>query len=299
MKKLFVLLFALVMITGAAIAEGDAYQIVCPSGAPALTVAALKEHVQTIGADAIAEPFSKEEADFIIAPVNAGAKLYKAGKSTYRLAAVVTWGNLVFASQLPDFTLESMNGKSVTLFGENTINAAIALYILGEKGITPSEITYLAGAKETQEKVMSEEDAIVMTAEPVATVAKMKNEAVTTISLSDVYQEITGENGFAQAGLFVRQKTVDENPEKVNGWIDEIRAAAELCESDPETVAKAAVEMEILANEKIVLLSIGNCHIRFVPAKEAKEQIEKVAAIDLTQFGGAVPADDFYYETVE
>ena len=132
MKKGILLFVVMLLLFGTAFAEGN-YLIVCPEGAPALAVASLKDHVQTIDAAAIAAPFSSEEADFIIAPVNAGAKLFKAGKSSYRLAAVVTWGNLVFASQIPDFTLESMNGKEVTLFGENTINASVALYILKEK----------------------------------------------------------------------------------------------------------------------------------------------------------------------
>jgi hypothetical protein len=30
-------------------------------------------------------------------------------------------------------------------------------------------------------------------------------------------------------------------------------------------------------------------------AKEAKELIEKTVAVDPAQFGGEVPADDFYY----
>ena len=33
----------------------------------------------------------------------------------------------------------------------------------------------------------------------------------------------------------------------------------------------------------------------FVKAADAKEQVEKTAQIDLSQFGGEVPADDFYY----
>ncbi len=31
-------------------------------------------------------------------------------------------------------------------------------------------------------------------------------------------------------------------------------------------------------------------------AVDAKEQIETTAKIDLGQFGGSVPADDFYYQ---
>ena len=296
MKKLMLLLLAVLLLSGTAAAEGN-YLIVCPEGAPALAVASLKDHVQTIDAATIAAPFSSEEADFIIAPVNAGAKLFKAGKSTYRLAAVVTWGNLVFASQIPDFTLESMNGKEVTLFGENTINASVALYILKEKGITPSGVTYLAGAKQTQELLVNQADAVVMTAEPAATAAWMANNGITAISLTDLFRDLTGDEGYVQAGLFVREKTLQENAGQVDAWLAEIRASADLCETDPEAAAAAAVGMEILNNEKVALRAIPNCHIHYVPASEVKELVEKTAAIDLSQFGGEAPADDFYYES--
>jgi hypothetical protein len=41
--------------------------------------------------------------------------------------------------------------------------------------------------------------------------------------------------------------------------------------------------------------AIPNCAVRYMSAQEAKEQVEATANIDLKQFGGSVPADDFYY----
>ena len=41
--------------------------------------------------------------------------------------------------------------------------------------------------------------------------------------------------------------------------------------------------------------AIPNCAIRYLSASQAKEQVEITANIDLSQFGGSVPADDFYY----
>jgi len=299
-KKLIAVLCVFGLLAAGYAGAESAMLIKAPGGAPALAVAALgtaePDCLQTVGADAIAAEFGKEEADFIIAPVNAGAKLFKAGKSTYRLAAVVTWGNLVFASQAEGFTPESMNGKKVTLFGENTINASVALYVMEQKGITPAETEYLATAAATQTLLTSDAEAIVLTAEPAATAATMKNDKITIIPLNDLLKEITGDEGFAQAGLFVREKTIQEKPEEVKEWLEKIRASADQCAENVESTAANAVALEILANEKVAQIAIPKCGIRYVAAAEAREQIEKTANIDLSQYGGAVPADEFYFE---
>lgn len=303
MKKILIMWIAVVMAIVIALpvfAEGtDDFLLAAPSGAPAIAVAGLAEndpeHFRFVAADAIAAEFASGEADFIIAPINAGAKLFKAGKSNYRLVAVVTWGNLVFASQRDGFSLESINGAALTLFGENTINSSVALYVLEQFGITPGSVEYLAGAANTQQLLLTDPDAIVLTAEPAVTAAKIKNEKVTVISLSDPIRQVTGYDGYAQAGLFVREKTLEERPEKANQFIEKIRNAVSETETDTERIAAASVALEILPNEKVAGMAIPNCGIRFVYAAEAREMIEFTANIDLTQFGGAVPDDDFYY----
>lgn len=303
MKKTIAVLFTLLMILACfQVFAESAYHMVVPGGAPAFAVSGVyadePDAVQTIGADTIAEAFGSGEADFIIAPINAGAKLFKLGKSSYRLAAVVTWGNLVFASKLPGFTPDMINGRRLVLFGENTINASIAQYVLSQKGIEPSEIEFLAGAAETQAELLSGNDpeVVVMTAEPAITGARISDETITSFSVNELYKEITGFDGFTQAGLFIREKTIQESPELVEKGLAAIQASVALCENDPETAAKNAVAMEVVKAEKVALMALPGCNIRYMSAKDAKEQIETTAQIDLSQFGGELPADEFYYE---
>lgn len=304
MKKWIAILFAMVMTLTAAMAGAEGgFLIVAPNGAPAMAVAGVwaenNDAVKTIEADTIGQEFGAANADFIIAPVNAGAKLFKAGKSTYKLAAVVTWGNLVFATKAEEFTPEMINGKKLALFGEDTINSSIALYVLEKKGIKPSEIVYFAGASNTQAALLNDEAEIVMTAEPAITAAKLNasNNGVTisSIPLNDLYKEVTGFDGFTQAGLFVREKTAAENPELIKEGLEKIQASVEMCEKDPATVAKNVVAMEILQKEPVALKALPGCSIRWMTAGEAREQIETTAGIDLKQFGGELPADDFYF----
>ena len=299
MKRLVAILICLMTVTTFAFAEGSTFTLTAPSGAPAIAAARLAEndpdHYRFIAADTIAAEFSKNEADFIIAPINAGAKLFKAGKSSYILGAVITRGNLVFASQREGFTMNDINGAKITLFGENTIHASIALYVLEKKGIVPESIEYLAGAAETQAALLNGEADIVMTAEPAITAAKMKDETIASFALNDLYKEITGFDGFTQAGLFVSASTAQDKPELIKTGLEKIRVSVEMCQSDPEKVAKNAVAMEILPKEQIVMKALPGCSIRWMDASEAREQIEYAAKIDLSQYGGELPADDFYF----
>ena len=299
MKKLISVILALVLMLGCAAAESGAMKLTAPAGAPALAVATLAaenpENYTFVAADTIGAEFAKNETDFIIAPINAGAKLFKAGKSTYRLAAVVTWGNLYIASQKADFALESLNGAEVTLFGENTINASVVLAVLEAKGIQPAAVSYLSGAAETQAELLSNPEAIVVTADPAVTAAKIKNENVKTISVQELLKEAFGTDGYAQAGLFVRADTLAADEAGVKAFLAAVKDAAGKAETDVKAMAEAAVKLEILPNAKVAEAAIPGCSIRFTPAAEAREAIEKTAAFDLSQYGGEVPADEFYY----
>ena len=167
--------------------------------------------------------------------------------------------------------------------------------MLEQKGIVPLEVEYLAGAAETQTLLMNDAESIVMTAEPAVTAAKIRNEKITSIPLTEELNLLTGNNGYAQAGLFIRADTLDNNPEGVREFLASVKTSADAVTTDLDSVVKGAVALEILPNEKVAAAAIPNCGIQYTAAADAKELVEFTANIDLSQFGGAVPADDFYY----
>lgn len=301
MKKLlsFIALSSIILLSPL-FAEEYPVKVSSPNGAPALALAAIAvknpENYTYVAAEAIAAEFAGNKADFIIAPVNAGAKLFKAGKSSYKLAAVVTWGNLYFASQKKNFKIKDIKKSEITIFGENTINASVALDALKKNKIAPKTVNYLGSAAATQALLLSDANAIVLTAEPALTAASMKNKNITAYALNDLYKKATGFDGFAQAGLFVRAETLEAQPEAVNAFLALAEESCAKCSGDVSSVAKDAVKLEILPNVKIAESAIPNCAIRFLGAKEAKAQVEATAKIDLKQYGGALPAPEFYYE---
>ena len=284
LKKLFALLLSLAMALSlsAAFAEGN-WTLTCPNGAPALSVSTIAatrpDDFTFITADTIPAAFASAEADFIIAPVNVGAKLFKGGKSGYRLAAVIT-------SQWENFSLEDLKEHKLTLFGAGTINASVALFALKQFGIEPELADPLASAAETKTLLETDPEAIVLTAEPMFTAAKVGNDKISGIHINELL-----DNGYTQAGLFVRPETLEQNQELVTAALSEIEESCGLCASDPDKVVEAMATLEM----KFPKAAIPGCSISYVPASQAKRLVEATVEIDPAQFGGEDPADEFYY----
>ncbi len=308
MKKiifLFVTFFVLVLSLSSCNKNNETktddykYTVVAPSGAPSVALATMAlentDAYSFIAADTIASAFSSNEADFVLAPINAGAKLFKAGKSTYRLSAIITWGNLYFASQIENFSLDTINGHDLILFGENTINASIAKYVLEKKNITPSNITYLSGASNTQATLLSDANAIVMTAEPALTAAKTKNANIKGLSIQSLYKEVSGNSEFTQAGIFVKADTITNHSSIVSDFLLSVKDVADNLNTNLDKVAEACVELKIMPALAVAKKAIPNCSIKFADALDSKAQVEATAKIDLIQFGGDVPSEGFYY----
>lgn len=298
-KNVFLLILSLLSLTS--IFADEAYQIKVssPNGAPAIALASMAEknpeNYTYVAAESIAAEFAKGTSDFIIAPVNAGAKLYNMGKSSYKLAAVVTWGNLYFASQKKNFSLSDIKKSGITLFGENTINASVALYSLEKNKIKAKQVNYLGSAALTQSLLLSDPAAIVLTAEPALTAAKIKNPKIKSYSLNDLFKKATGFNGYAQAGLFVKAETIEKHPEDVADFLKNAEESCKKCTSDLPAIAKITVDLKILPNIKVAESAIPNSSILFLGGKAAKSLVEGTANIDLKQYGGKLPEDDFYF----
>ena len=279
--------------------------VVAPQGAPAVSVASLAvndtDSYSFIDANNIAEQFTANQKDIIIAPVNAGAMLYSKGKSTYKLGAVVTWGNLYFATTRTDIlAIQDLDGKNVTLFGENTINSSFAKYVLDLYDVTPN-YEYLGSAANTKELLASDDNAIVMTAEPALTAVtnqlKQANKTVTSYSVTGLYNEFSTEE-FTQAALFIKADTLDNHKSVVNDYLDKVKESCDLVTNDVESVANNIITLGntgLPSALPVLKTALPKCNIKFKSAADSKAAIEKTANIDLKQFGGAVPSDDFYY----
>lgn len=305
MKKIFTIMLMLVAFVCVGCSQKkDDYKlsIVAPGGAPGIALADMvknnsNEYYFEINktADVLKTSFAAKEADVIVAPVNLGAVQYKAN-STYVLASVLTWGNLYFASQKENFSINDLNNNDVLLFGSGTINHVIVEYVLKEKGITiTNETAPLPSTKETTAQLISNPNAICLVAEPSLSTAKSKKANITSISVQNLYKEVSGSNSYPQAGCFININTISEHKSVVDDFLKKLEQSCNKCSSDVETIAGYAEELQLGGAKDVLINAIPNSNISYVKASNAKADLEKVIAIKPAMFGGANPALEFYY----
>lgn len=281
-------------------------KIVCPSGAPIVSIASAVEkyegklNTENVGVDASAlQGFltaKENKSDIIIAPINAGVKLYNAGNSTYKIAAVITWGNTYFASQTA-FNITDIKEKGITLFGQSTINSAVAEYVLKEMDGNPEEYTYLADASKTKNELINDSSSIVMTAEPMLSIAKTnltaQGKEVTSYSVSDLYKQITTYD-MPQAAIFINPDTALSHKGVLDSFLAKIDETDELCNTAPEEVAQAAIDLGLSAPKAVLTKAIPNCKVSYQKASNKVEEIEKLVEVARTYFTKK-PDSSFYY----
>lgn len=246
MKKLLTILVSVLLMTGCSSVpssntptDSDSntqafttdLKILSPSGAPALALLNLFEdnsdQITVVeGADVLQASFvsPEHEYDVIIAPTNLGVKLALSGKTDYRLAAVVTWGNLYVLAE----NEESLKNDAVRFaaFGEQAVPGLVFESVKDQLHL--DDVTYYSAVTEAQAALLSKNADAALIAEPAATatIAKAKEKEMSLQVVADIqslWESKTGSKGYPQASIFVLD--TDENTQKINDLLTEIEAS--------------------------------------------------------------------------
>ena len=139
--------------------------------------------------------------------------MIEAGKSPYRLKAVITWGNLYLVGTSENALNEE--GTFAT-FGEGSVTDFVLRQAVDLDNITP-EIVMYSSAQDVQGALLSGNANCGMLAEPAvtATIQKAKEQGIelqVIENLQTAYQEKMGTDleGFPQAAIFVKEGSEDK-----------------------------------------------------------------------------------------
>ncbi len=301
---IFVILFSMLLMVGCIDDSSKKVSVIVPTGTPSLGIANVLNDKTLVdanivsGSDPLIAAFTNASYDVVVAPVNLGAKLYNANENfSYILYKTIVWGNYYLVSNEEIATLESLEGKTVLVFGKNSTPDVVLRTLISAKNINVN-LEYVDDVATANSYLLSGKADIIVSAEPSLT--KMSaNKNFYTLDLQKQWQQLTGSYSLPQAGIFIKKDSKDEKYLKT--VLDKMIESVQMAQTKPNVLIASAVSVdENLAKigEETLQKAIGNCNLRVEETdKEAIEfYFSQVIQLGIgATVGGKLPDEAFYY----
>ena len=335
-KKLFGLMLALTFLfsVGCTVLSDSSengsndkvLMFVAPDGAPALAMAQFINdnenfdinanfEYRVVSSSDIGSYMQQGKADFMIMPINAASKLYKANSSDpYKMVAVITHGNLYLMSSDGTDSLSGLKGKVVGVIGQGLVPDLTFRAILSDnnllsdvvEGDTPTDgkitLRYFSQASDMIPLLKQGKLSVGLLPEPACTnLTKVASEKTwTRVDIQELYDAQT--KAYPQAVLMVKTSVYNTYKTQIDqmksyfdantAWVKENigLAVTAVTSALPEGVTPS------LTANNITPEVVDNCKIYFEGARSSKQSviayINKIIAIN-AQSAKAIN-DDFF-----
>lgn len=315
-KVLFAFILSMIIaISGFAMVGCDKtkseIKVMVPNGITLIAVGNLYDEkdvkVENVnGPDLLSSAFTSKSHDIVVAPLNLGAKLYNNNQSVYKLASMITFGNVYIVSKegTPlDNSLADLEGKKIIAFGKGSTPDIIFRAALANKNIEINEenITYQSGVSEVVPlfKANNSQYDYAVVAEPVVSQLQIKfGLKLNIVDLQVVLQDKM--ESIPQAGIFVNPES--KNLDKINEVLSKLKADIKQLNDNPDAYAQDIIDKnEFFANltKEVIASAIksGNV-INYLDAKANKSVAEQYFELLMEQnpnLLNKLPEDTFYY----
>lgn len=277
--------------------------VMVPAGSPALAQLYVQNDpahydVDVInGSDPLVAAFASGSHDVIFAPTNLGAKLFNDGGASYQFGGTVVWGNYYLVGKGHDvFDLESMNGQTVVVFGQNQTSDIILQYLFMQNDIIAT-VTYVDSVATATAQFLADDSLIILSAEPSLSTLAASVADLQVIDLQEEYAEITGSDSYPQAGVFFKaglEKSL------ANAFLSDLSHSVEMVNGSPEEATTVAVSLGYSYSYSILVSAIPNSHLNVIGANESRAALETYFTMILgwngALVGNRLPEDEFYFQ---
>ena len=245
------------------------------------------------------------DADIALVPSNVASVLYNKTKGAVEVIDINTLGVLnVVTGDAGVKTFDDLAGKTVYLTGKGATPEYSMNYLLDQAGIKDKvTLEFKSEATEVVSVLASDPAAVGILPEPFKTAALAKSPALASpVDLTDVWDEFAGESGSRLiTGVTVARKGfAKEHSEALWEFLSGHNASVDAVNGDPAGWSQAVVDADIVDNAKVAEKAIPGCHIVCTTGEEMKKALSGYLQVlfdaDASSVGGAMPADDFYYE---
>lgn len=262
-------------------------------------------------ADEITPQLVQGKIDIAAVPANLASVLYNKEGVNVSVLAVNTLGVLYIVENGDSVaSVADLKGKTIYASGKGATPEYALNYMLTANGIDPQKdvtIEYKSEHSECAAALAANENAVAMLPQPFVTVAMSKNENIRiALDLTEEWEKVSGD-GDTKASLITgvviaRNEFIEEHPEAAALFMEQYEASVQYVTSNQAEAAQLIGAYDIVTAE-VAEKALPYCNITFIAGDEMKEKLGSYLGILYEQnpaaVGGALPNDDFYYQTSE
>lgn len=262
------------------------------------------EFTMAAGADELLPSVISGDLDIVLVPANVASVLYNKTEGGVSVIDINTLGVLYMVSGNADIKeMADLAGKTVYLTGKGTTPDYVTQYLLAENNLA-DEVTleYKSEATEVAAMLVEDTDAIGVLPQPFVTAACAQNENLSVVmDLTKEWAAIQGEGGsqLVTGVTVVRNDFLNENQAAVDKFLEEHKASAAYANENVEEAAELVVSAGIMEKAAVAAKAMPNCNITYIDGTDMKTALSGYLEVlynqDAGSVGGALPAEDFYY----
>lgn len=256
-------------------------------------------------ADEITPKLIQGELDMAAVPANLASVLYNNTKGQVQVLAVNTLGVIYICEKGETVnSLEDLKGKTIYATGKGSTPEYALRYILSENGVDPDSDVTIEWKSEPTEVVAAmaeaDENMVAMLPQPYVTVAQTTIEGLRiAVDLNKEWENLDNGSQFITGVLVVNKAFAESNKEAVDNFLTEYKASTEYVNANTDAAAELIEKYDIV-KAAVAKKALPYCNITFSAGEEMKTSMNGYLQVLFDQnpksVGGAMPADDFYYE---
>lgn len=244
------------------------------------------------------------KVDIACVPSNVGSVLYNKTEGKIRVIDVNTLGVLsVVTGDSSVAKFEDLAGKTVYVSGKGSSPEYVLDFLLGKAGIADKvTVEWKSEHAEVAAILASDPAAVGILPQPFTTATLVQNGSLKApVDLTDVWKEYaTDGSEFVMGATIVRAAFADEHPEAVEDFLRRHAKSVKQVNADPKAAAPLVVKAGIVPKEPIAQKAIPQCNVVCITGKKMRRALEGYLQVlydaNKASVGGALPADDFYYQ---
>ena len=258
--------------------------------------------------DEVSPAIVQGTVDIAAVPANLASVLYQKTDGGVQVLSINTLGVLYLVGNGDTIQdISELKGKTIYASGKGATPEYALNYILKENGLIPGEDVQIEWKSEHTECVAAlteHPDEVALLPQPFVTTAQSKNSSLQVVlDLTDEWDKIqeknNGNSSLVTGVTIVRTEFAQEHPEILKDFMEHYEESVSFVNSNTEEAAGLIGGYDIVP-EEIAKKALPECNIVCIDGNEMKEKLsgylEVLEQENPQAIGGALPADEFYYD---